>query len=167
MAQVKALLKEIFEELNLRILELNRANRAEGLAIYPKAEILLLGQLSLSVDEKVVARLNLTQTADLDALLKAEFKIKDELKKILPRYGYVYDEDSPLIWIPPESKFVNLFLLDRITVKYLDAESVLLSKAIKAPKKNKVLIREALATNLFPSLADRILKHGGNLEDFL
>lgn len=54
-----------------------------------------------------------------------------------------------------------------LTVLKLDPESALVSKAVKAPEKNKVLIREALASGEFAGLADRILKAGGKLEKFL
>lgn len=159
--------EEIFHKLDEKIRVLNLEIRNEGLTSYKKVEITLLGQVSLLVNSDVSIALTLTQTADLDALLKAEHKVKVEFKKILEEYGYVYDEDSPYIWIPPQAHFKALFDFKYVLVKVLDAESALVSKAVKAPEKNKILIREALAKDLFPTLADRIISNGGSLENFI
>jgi hypothetical protein len=51
-------------------------------------------------------------------------------------------------------------------VESIDVESALVSKAVKAPRKNKQLIREAIASGKFPELVDRILENGGKLENF-
>lgn len=167
MANIKKQIEAIFAELNQRVSELNDENRNEGVMTHKKSQVTLLGQMSLMVDEKVSAQLSLAQTADLDAFLKTEFVIKVELKKILLKYGYVYDEDSPLIWIPPGATFVDLFDFDLVSVNALDAESALVSKAVKAPQKNKHLVQDALASNLFVNLADRIVANDGKLENFV
>jgi hypothetical protein len=60
-----------------------------------------------------------------------------------------------------------LFKFKNIDVKLVDAESTLLSKTIHAPKKNKSLIRQAIASGKFPNLVDRIIENNGKLEFFL
>jgi hypothetical protein len=166
MVPAKNRLKEIFAALNDRIQIINEQRRAEGSFAYPKSEITLLGQMSLLANEKVSATLSLAQTADLDALLKMDHEIKNELKTILSQAGLVYDEDSYLIWLPKDAVFSDLLKLSNVTVKTVDAESALVSKAVKAPAKNKQLIREAISSGRFESLVDRILANGGKLEDF-
>jgi queuine/archaeosine tRNA-ribosyltransferase len=52
-------------------------------------------------------------------------------------------------------------------VKLIDAESTLVSKAIHAPQKNKQLIRQAIASDKFPDLVDRIIENNGKLDFFL
>ncbi len=158
---------EIFAKLDKAIAKLNALNREEKLFAYAKAEITLLGQVGLLMNENAALQLTIAQTADLDAVLKAEDKIKQTLKQILAEYGYTYDEDSPYIWVPPRSTLTPLFDFKHVFVNALDAESVLVSKAIKAASKNKILIREALASDLFPNLANRIVANKGNLKDFL
>jgi len=54
-----------------------------------------------------------------------------------------------------------------VIVEAIDPESALVSKAVKAPQKNKQLIREAIASEEFPTLVDRILENGGRLENFI
>ncbi len=60
----------------------------------------------------------------------------------------------------------NLFSFANVTVDTIDPESALVSKAVKAPVKNRQLIRQAIASGAFPNLVERLLKHGGKLEDF-
>jgi len=52
-------------------------------------------------------------------------------------------------------------------VKSIDAESILVSKAIHAPQKNKQLIRQAIASGKFPDLVDRIIENNGTLGLFI
>ena len=52
-------------------------------------------------------------------------------------------------------------------MKLIDAESTLVSKAIYAPKKNKQLIRQAIDSDKFPLLVERIIENNGKLDFFL
>lgn len=167
MENIEKLLRSLFAELNARIEALNLERESDGLFAFPKAKVQLLGQFSLLVNKKISTVLSLAHTGDLDALLKMDHSIKIELKKLLAKNGFVYDEDSPLIWIPEGSKFEEIYDFDHIKIESIDSESALVSKAIKARHKNLQLIREAIASDAFPTLVDRILKHGGRLEDFL
>lgn len=159
-------LKVVFKGLDGRIDKINRLRRDEGLLSVPKAEVKLLGQMSLLSNEKVSMLLSLTQTADMDALLAMDQAVKEELKRLLKKQGLLYDEDSYLIWIPKSATFEERFNFKNVIVKAIDPESALISKAVKAPEKNKQLIREAIASGEFPGLVARIEKSGGNLEFF-
>jgi hypothetical protein len=167
MEKVKEQLKTLFSELNVTVEKIDRERRAEGLLPIPKAKVQLLGQMSLLSNDKVSPLLSLAQTGDLDALLRMEHVVKVELKRLLQKHGLIYDEDSSLIWIPPGAMFEALFDLDHVTVESIDPESALVSKAVKAHEKNKQLIREAIASDAFPTLVDRILANGGKLENFV
>jgi hypothetical protein len=160
-------LEDLFARLDEWIKALNRKRREAGGLAAIGTEIWLLGQVSLLARPRVSALLHLAQTADLDAFLKMDGAVKGELKRLLAEAGLVYDEDSTLIWIPEGAVFEPLYSFSNLTVLALDPESALVSKAVKAPEKNKVLLREALTLGEFPGLADRILKAGGKLEPFL
>lgn len=155
-----------FEELDKRIRDINTARREEGSSTLAAAEIRLLGQLSLWVNEEVRATLALAATADVDALLVMDAVIKQEFRTILARRGLVYDDDSHLVWLAPGSHFARIFHSARLTVLALDPESALVSKAVKAPQKNRFLVREAIASGAFPTLVARIEECGGRLADF-
>lgn len=167
MDQIRDQLKSLFNEFDEAVKRIKTEREREGLSPIAKAKVQLLGQVSLLANNKVSATLSLAQTGDLDALLTMSYVVKMELEKLLPKYGLVYDEDSRLIFIPPGSRFDLLFDLENVVVEMIDAESTLVSKAVKAPEKNKQLIREAISSEVFPGLVDRILKNGGKLEKFL
>jgi len=122
--------------------------------------------MSLLVSEKASALLSLAQTGDMDALLVMDHVVKDALRAVLQEKGFLYDDDSHLIWLPPNSTFSPLLDLENVLVETIDPESALVSKAVKAPQKNLQLIRQAIISGEFPGLVDRILENGGSLEDF-
>ena len=164
---MKNLIKKIFTDLNKAVELENFQRLKEGSLTIPKSEILLLGQMSLMVNESVATLLNLTQTGDMDAKLRMDYFAKKKLMNLLEANGLVYDEDSHLVWIPENAKEIELFKFKNIKVKLIDAESALVSKAIHAPQKNKQLIRQAIASDKFPDLVDRIIENNGKLDLFL
>ena len=164
---MKKLMQKIFTVLNQAVEIENLQRLKEGSLIIPKSDILILGQMSLMLNESVTTILNLTQTADMDAKLRMDYFAKNKLLELLKSNGLIYDEDSHLVWIPEDAEFIDLFKFKNIEVKIVDAESTLVSKAIHAPNKNKQLIRQAIASGNFPALVDRILENNGKLSFFL
>ena len=164
---MKSLLIEVFKKLNDLVISENTLRRNSGAALIAHSRIEILGQTSLLAQPELTFKLSLVQTGDLDALLLADSFVKQQLKKILPEYGFIYDEDSPLIFIPDNSIFLPFLNLTHIEVVTLDPESALVSKAVKAPQKNVQLIRQAIASNDYPNLATRIINSGGDLKKFI
>ncbi len=167
METVKLQLENLFKQLDRKVEEINFHRRAEGILPVSKSSIQLLGQVSLLANEKISAVLTLATTGDLDAFLRMDESVKAEFKMELNKMGWIYDEDSYLIWVPPGAFFTKIFDLTHILVESIDPESALVSKAVKAPEKNKLLIRESIASGKFPNLIKRILANGGQLENFL
>lgn len=163
---MKEILAKVFEELNSAIEVENLDRRESGTPTISKSEVTILGQTSLLVQPEITHVLSLAQTGDLDARLKVENFVKQKLKEILPKHGLLYDEDSPLIFIPKGSHLSFFLELKNLVVFVIDPESALVSKAVKAPDKNRQLIREAIAAGIFPKLIERILAEGGDLDDF-
>ena len=164
--ETKAKLEALFASLDGRIRALNIERGNSGALKISRTEIRLLGQMSLLANDKVAATLPLAQTADVDAILLMDDVVKREFRELLAREGFVYDDDSHLVWIPPGGKFEPLFRFPLLEVTTLDPESALVSKAVKAPEKNPLLVRQAIAKDLFSGLVERIEKSGGNLEFF-
>jgi hypothetical protein len=164
---MKKLMKKIFEDLNQAVELENLQRLKEGTLTIPKSEVILYGQMSLMLNDPVATFLNIIQTADMDAHLRMDYFTKNKLLDLLKSNGLVYDEDSHLVWIPEDATEIDLFSFKNIEVKLIDAESTLLSKAIHAPQKNKQLIRQAIASNKFPTLVDRIIENNGKLDFFL
>ena len=163
---MKKVMKKIFTDLNQTIELENLQRLKDGTLAIPKSEVLLFGQMSLMLNDSVSTILNLIQTGDMDAKLRMDYFTKSRLLELLKASGLVYDEDSHLVWIPDNAKEIELFTFKNIEIKMIDPESILVSKAIHAPEKNKQLIRQAIASGKFPTLVDRIIENNGNFEIF-
>lgn len=164
---MKEILNKVFLELDTRISEENKNRRRDGGRTVSHAVIKIIGQASLLAQPELTISLTLAQTGDLDAFLDCDYFIKSTLKEILPQYGLIYDEDSPLVFVPKGSQFAIFSEYKNLTVKIIDPESALVSKAVKAPEKNKLLIREAIASGEYSGLIDRIELEGGDLKNFI
>lgn len=164
---MKNLLSKMILELNARMTQENCEREESGVPKLRKGKLYLLGQMSLMVNEKVSATLTLAQTADVDAQLDSEYFVLKCFKEILQKNGLQYDMDSEKIWLPKDKVFLSLLQEPMIEVLIVDPESTLVSKAVKAPIKNKILIREAIACDMFPNLISRIEENGGEISIFL
>lgn len=164
---MRVVLMEIFNKLNDQLEADNAERREESSRLIQKALIKILGQTSLLIQPELTYQLSLVQTGDLDAKLDAEHAVKTRLKEILPEYKFIYDEDSEMVFIPDGSSFAEFVDLSMVKVLVIDPESALVSKAVKAPDKNRQLIREAIASGDYKNLIDRIIKEGGNLKNFI
>ena len=160
------IIKEIFKNLDSKIKQENAERESNGAMLVSWCEIKILGQISLFLDEGISAAIELNHTGDLDALIESEYFVKKELGNLLRAKGLYLDPDSSLVFIPPLSKFEELWRFETFVVYKIDAESALVSKAIKAKEKNKNLVASALASNLFPNLAERITNLGGQIAYF-
>lgn len=160
-------LRKIFTLLDQRITILNQERKEMGSPQITCAQIELLGQMSLLSNEMVSHQITLADTADMDAHLKTEYVVEKELRRLLQEHGLIYDESSGEVWIPPNTRFEPLFNFSNVVVTRIDPESALVSKAVKAREKNRILIQEAIATNIFPKLTERIEKNGGDITYFL
>ncbi|MGE0526724.1 MAG: hypothetical protein AB7G93_01980 [Bdellovibrionales bacterium] len=165
---MKDKLLAIFTELNERMTAENVEREEAGAMKLRPVEVRILGQVTLLANEMAAQVLPLQMTNDLDVVIEqAQGFITKVLKEeILPRYGLELDSDSSLVWIPSGSAFEPFWDSRYVHVKLLDPESALVSKAVKAKEKNKVLIVDAIASERFPNLVRRIQENGGDLEYF-
>ncbi len=165
---MKDLLIAIFRELDDWIEAYNTGiDPEQGTRVKP-IDVKILGQFSLLANEFAVRVLTLQRTNDLDAILRAnDWNIKRVLnREILAKRGLELDPQSEDIWIPPGAKYELLHDFKNVRISLLDAESALVSKAVKAKEKNKNLIIEAIASEEFPNLIGRIEANGGDLDYF-
>ena len=72
-------MKKIFTDLNQAVEFENLQRLKEGTLTIPKSEVLLLGQMSLMLNESVTTILNLIQTGDMDAKLQMDHFTKQKL----------------------------------------------------------------------------------------
>jgi len=159
------ILEKIFQQLDKAIEKENDERRQEGALGLPHAEIKILGQMSLISNPEVQAKITLFATFDVDAIIKAPHWIETAFKNLLEKERFELDPLSHEIWIPKESTFTTIFSSSRLTCSRLDPLFTLLSKAIKAKEKNKVLIAQALAV-YGDDLKNLIIKYEGDLNYF-
>lgn len=86
-------------------------------------------------------------------------------KKVLKENNYFYDELSKEIWIPKEAHKIKTYNSENVTAYYYDPISVLTSKAIKSPVKNKNLIKQAIKI-YGKTLIDSIINNGGDISKY-
>lgn len=157
------MLLKIFEKLDHEIMSLNVEFRAEGSREVPKFHIKILGQSAL-IESKISLALN--ATIDIDAYADFIWVAREKFCEILKENDLVFDALSNEIWMPEETKYVSFYRGEYVDGYYAEPEYVLLSKALKAPGKNKNLIIQYISigpTQLFLDLCD---KYQVNLEDF-
>jgi hypothetical protein len=133
----------MFESLDRWIEEQNAEARREGFIGIAKCTFRIVGQAALfeaNID------IEMATTIDVDAFHDAESLVVAQLSEILRQNGLEYDELSNEIWMPEETKYTDLYRGANVTVLVAMPEFVLLSKAKMALAKNKVLLREYIAS---------------------
>ena len=149
------MLKKIFKKLDAWLEEKNKERRSEGLLPFNKAIIRVLGQTAL-IEAKL--ELHLAATMDVDAYMQADYEVKNKLNELLREEEKILDMDSAMIWMPEETEYDDFYSGKLVTAYLAKAEYVLLSKALKAPAKNKNVLTEYLAagpSELFQKLAEK------------
>jgi hypothetical protein len=86
---------------------------------------------------------------------------------LLKTQGRDLDALGHEIWMPKETKYSVLYAGQWVGLSVADAESVLLSKALKAPDKNRALLVEYLAGGPSARFLALAKKYRVDLEQFL
>lgn len=160
------LLDQLVARLETKILGENRERAVENLPPLPRLEMVLLGQFSLLIRDQIAERIPLLATADLDAWINPEWVTKRILSETLNELGLRYDELSKEIWMPKDAKREVLYESQLVKIEAFSVLDVLVSKAVKAAKKNRYLLQHALV--LFGAeLEQRLRQYNVNPEDFL
>lgn len=159
------IIDHIVHELELRLKAINQEREAVGVPPCKKAEIAVLGQMSLLMDKSASKALPLAATMDIDALIKGDETARQELLIIIKTKGLVLDDLSSEIWLPKDAAFIEYYDSHLLRVTYLDPISALTSKAVKAREKNRVLIKTALA-HYGAELQNKIESNGGDVAYF-
>lgn len=159
-------LVKILKKLDNWIERTNDEAFEEGFVFVPNCQITILGQMGLLIDKEIAIQLSPVATADLDAWVKADHQIITQFKKLLDTEGLVLDELSNEIWLPEEYKTESFFKGERVTCLKVKPLYLLVSKAIKAKEKNRILVKDAISV-FREELVDLIVKYGGDPNYFI
>ena len=158
------MLVEVAERLDAFVVARNIEARSEGLLALRPCVIRLLGQTAL-LEAKVA--LTLAATIDVDVYADYDFAIEREFRRLLAARGRELDSLGSEIWMPAETKYSSLFAGYFIALLVADTEAILISKALKAPSKNRSLLIEYLARGASRRFLQLAKKYGLDLEQFL
>jgi hypothetical protein len=123
----------------------------------------VLGQAALFIAE---LDLTLTATQDLDAYADYDWAVQRQLERLLAKEGKILDPHGHEIWMPRETKYAPLYEGTYVEAFVADPDAVLISKACKAPEKNKTLITEYLAKGASKRFFELAAKYALDLEQF-
>lgn len=157
-------LEKVFMELNAWIAEKNQDLSEEGVRTLPRCRIRVLGQTALLEAE---TDLPLAATKDVDVYADYEHALQVKFEELLRARGKLLDPLGHEAWMPKETKYLTIFNGSYVTGQIANPEYVLLSKALKAPEKNRALMVEYLArdpSEVFLQLAE---KYQLDLEQFV
>ena len=158
------MLTEIAEQLDTWVIERNLEAHSEGWLSLPPCTIYLLGQTALL---EVGAPLRLATTNDVGVRANYVSTIESELRRLLKQVGKELDPLGNEIWMPKETQYSSLFAGEFVTLEVADMEAILISKALKAPHKNRALLVEYLAQGATPRFMRMARKYKLDLESFL
>jgi hypothetical protein len=135
-------LRRIAEQLDDWIASRNREARAAGTLQLARCRIRVLGQTALM---EAGAPLSLAATNDVDVYADYEFPIQQEFERLLQAQGKALDPLGHEIWMPKETEYSVIHAGRFVEVSVADIAAVLVSKGLKAPAKNRVILMEYFA----------------------
>lgn len=143
-----------------------KLNKERASGPLSKLLVTVLGQQGLLVRSDSLPNLKLLATTDFDGLLRGEVPTEDIFKACLREAGLTYDEQSEYIWLPDETSDEELYDSKTIRVTSPQPVYLIVSKAVKAPEKNKQLVIDSIS-EFGESLIELLEKYGADIDYFL
>lgn len=122
--------------------EQNVEFRQEGMLTIRECEIKVIGQTALL---EANLSIHVPATMDVDVFANYQFSVMQKFKGLLKIVGKELDPVGHEAWMPKETLYNSYFEGAWVKGFLAQAEYVMVSKAKKAPEKNKALLAEYLA----------------------
>jgi len=159
------MLREIFIQLNEWVDQENKEATEEGRLSMSCAEIYIIGQSALM---EAGLSIDLAATADVDSKYQLEYKLRKKFDELLKADGKFLDPVGHEAWMPEETVYKQIFEGRHIVGYIAEPVFIILSKAKKAPIKNKQLIIDYLASSdLDHRLFELAKKYDVKFEDII
>ena len=136
------MLVAVARKLDAFIVAQSKQAEEEGLPQPRPCKIRLLGQMALFEAD---LGLDLVATEDVDVKANYSHEVQQEFERLLQMKGLKLDPVGYEAWMPKETKYKAVFDGRFVSFLIAEPEAVLISKALKAPEKNKNLIRAFIA----------------------
>ncbi len=157
------ILSNIINKFETRIQEMNSVRHA---GVFRQMQVTVLGQQGLLIRQASLKELSIINTTDFDGLLNGEPPLEDIFKNIIREEGLSYDEQSKYIWLPEETTYELIYKSEFIEVLSPLPIYLIVSKAVKAPEKNRQLVLQAIEYYQ-DSLIELLEKYGADLNYFI
>jgi hypothetical protein len=136
------MLAKIFGKLDQWVSSENKAAQAESFRPIPKSVFKVVGQAALL---EANLEFGIATTVDVDILNNAKHEVAAKLNELLLAEGLELDPLSNQIWMPEKTIYTTLYKGEWTHALLAQTEYIMVSKAIKSPEKNKVLLRTYIA----------------------
>jgi len=158
------MLPEIAQKLDDWVITRHAEARSGGWVQVRPCTIRVLGQTALM---EAGVKLALAATKDVDVYADYDHVVEKEFARLLATAGYDLDPVGHEVWMSRETRYTELFEGRFVRVLLAEPEAILLSKALKAPAKNRALLVEYLAKGASERFLQLARKYNLNLEQFL
>jgi hypothetical protein len=156
-------LRDLARRLDAWVTDRNAELRLEGMPAYRPCQIRVLGQAALLESG---LPLHLSATRDVDVRADYEHAVEAEFGRLLRASGRDLDPVGHEARMPTETTYTPLYSGRNVTLLVADPDAVLVSKALKAPAKNRPLIVEYLAKGASPRFLRLCKRYAVDLEQF-
>lgn len=162
-------LDRIFESLEKAIEIENQSRRFDELdesELIGRTEIRIMGQMSLLTNDTVHRQIKLVGTLDVDAAVDGGYYgwVGKKFDELLRAQNLELDQYADEIWLPKGASFDEIFSSKHLSCLRLNHLDALVSKAVKAKVKNRLLIQQALVA--YPDLRELLRKNNVNAAYF-
>ena len=142
----------------------NEELRAQDLLPYKACTIRLIGQAALL---EMGLAIPLVATQDLDVYADYEHPVMLQFAVLLKHHNLIVDPVGHEAWMPKETEYELCYEGTYVTGLIAHPDFVLVSKALKAPAKNKVLLTDYLALGATGRFIKLAKKYKVDLEQFV
>ncbi|MBI3018567.1 MAG: hypothetical protein HYY61_01555 [Deltaproteobacteria bacterium] len=112
-------------------------------------------------------QLEMIGTADVDAYIEGDSVVRKQFDELLQKRGYHLDSDSEKIWMPSETEYYLFYQGQAVDGFLAHPDDVLISKALKAPQRNRTLIVSYLARGASKKFLKLAQKYHLDLKKFV
>ncbi len=137
------MINQVFDQLDLWIEQKNQEAQTEGFLGINRVDIRIVGQTALL---EANLHIYVAATIDVDTKNQIEYSVRKKFSELLEVRGKILDPVGHEAWMPDETEYRQIFDGSNLSGYIAEPVFVILSKAKKAPVKNKDLIAEYLAS---------------------